>query len=178
MIQLTMSEDTAKVVSIACEFYARMRMGQYKELIWNMMPGKPDDDWRRRRDEAEELLYEARKRILPELHGIGHSYGMGKFEDADRAFDVYQVLRRQFGDSRTPFTLLDELPLAERVDNSTDWHTEFFEFLATVTAITNGKQQYFEEKDGRIYSRISGEYLTLHEAEHEFLDELQSLVEE
>lgn len=118
MIQLVMSEKTAQVVSIACEFYARMRMGQYKELIWNMMPGKPDEDWCQRRDEAEELLYEARKRILPELHGVGHSYGIGKFEDADRAFDVHQVLRCQFGDERAPFTLLDELPECRRIENN------------------------------------------------------------
>lgn len=177
MIQLTMSEETARVVSIACEFYARMRMGQYDELIWNMMPGKPDGDWCQRRDEAETLLYEARRRILPELHGIDQSYGIGKFEDADRAFDVHQVLRCKFGDDRAPFTLLDELPVAERVDDSTDWHAEFFEFLANVTAITNGKQQYFEETDGHVYSRISGRYLSLREAETEYCDELKSFVE-
>ena len=116
MIQLTMSEETARVVSIACEFYARMRFGQYKELTWNFMEGKPDAEWCERRERAEDHLLAARKEIMPELLGWGHSYGIGKFEDADRAFDVHQVLRVQFGDDRTPFTCLGELPKCERVE--------------------------------------------------------------
>lgn len=117
MIQLTMSEDTARVVSEACEFYARMRLGQYKEIIWHMMEGHPTAEWCERRERAEQYLYMARTEIMPELHGWGHSYGMGKFEDADRAFDVHQVLRNQFGDDRTPFTNLGELPKCERMED-------------------------------------------------------------
>lgn len=111
MIQLTMSEETAAVVSQACEFYARVRLGQFGEIIWSCTEHHCVDD----PDAAEQAWLEFRKHIYPELHGVGHSYGMGKFEDADRAYDVYQVLRRQFGDSRTPFTLLDELPVAEQI---------------------------------------------------------------
>lgn len=117
MIQLTMSEETARVVSIACEFYARVRLGQYKELTWNFMEGKPDAEWCERRERAEDHLLAARREIMPELRGWGHSYGMGKFEDADRAFDVHQVLRSQFGDDRTPFTNLGELPTCKRIAN-------------------------------------------------------------
>lgn len=118
MIRLTMSEETAKVVSAACDFYSRMRIGQYGELIQRMMDGYPDIDWRRRRDEAETLLYMARARIMPELEYTEHSWGIGRFEDADRAFDVHQVLRQKFGDHREPFTLFDELPVCERIDNN------------------------------------------------------------
>lgn len=111
MIRLTMSEETAEIVSRACEFYARVKMGQFGEIVWWCAEHHYVEEARA----AEQAWLEFRKHIYPELHGVGHSYGIGKFEDADRAFDVYQVLRRQFGDSRTPFTLLDELPVAERI---------------------------------------------------------------
>ena len=111
MIQLKMSDKTAEIVSRACEFYARVRMGQFGEIIWNCAEDHCVED----RDAAELAWLAFRKHIYPDLNGVGHSYGIGKFEDADRAFDVYQVLRQQFGDSRTPFTLLDELPTCERI---------------------------------------------------------------
>ena len=56
-------------------------------------------------------------------------------------------------------------------------HEIFNEFLASLTAITNGKQQYFEQEDGKWYSRISGEYLTTDEMIAEYLDEVKSFVE-
>lgn len=58
-----------------------------------------------------------------------------------------------------------------------NWHEIFNEFLASLTAITNGKQQYFEQEDGKWYSRISGEYLTTDEMIAEYLDEVKSFVE-
>ena len=58
-----------------------------------------------------------------------------------------------------------------------DWHQEFFDFLAVITAITNGKQQYFEQADGMIYSRISGEYLRFEEMVAEYCNELKSLMD-
>ena len=32
-IQLTLTEEQAKIVSTACEFYARVRMGQFDRII-------------------------------------------------------------------------------------------------------------------------------------------------
>ena len=58
-----------------------------------------------------------------------------------------------------------------------NWHEIFNEFLASLTAITNGKQQYFEQEDGKWYSRISGEYLTTDEMIAEYLDDIKSFVE-
>lgn len=55
----------------------------------------------------------------------------------------------------------------------TDWRQEFFDFLASITAITHGKQQYFQQDNGMIYSRVSGEYLTLDEMEREYLEEMR-----
>ena len=114
-IRLTLTEEQASIVSTACEFYARVRMGQFGEIAWNMMSGQPvDSDYCERRENAERCLLEARKYIYPELHGYGHSYGIGKFKDADQAFDVHQVLRNQFGDDRPPFSYY-ELPECERL---------------------------------------------------------------
>ena len=117
MIKLTLTDDMAKVVAEACEFYARIRMGQFQEIIYKTLEmnelGAKDYDTRR--DLAAELLLMARKYLLPELHGLGHSYGIGKFDDADIAFDVYQVIRKEFGDPRGFFSFRDDVPVAERV---------------------------------------------------------------
>ena len=114
-IQLTLTEEQAKIVSTACEFYARVRMGQFSEIAYQTLDlSIPCDSYCDRRDEAEKLLLEARKQLYPELHGAGHSYGIGKFKDADLAYDVHQVLRNQFGDGRPPFSY-HELPECKKV---------------------------------------------------------------
>ena len=117
MIRLTMSDQQARIVAEACEFYARIRMGQFQEIIYKTLESNEigADDYCERRDAAERLLLEARKFIYPELYGLGHSYGMGKFDDADSAFDVYQAIRKEFGDPRGFFSLRDEVPVVERV---------------------------------------------------------------
>ena len=116
MIKLTLTEEQAKIVSTACEFYCRIRIGQWNEILWYCLDLKRDD-YCEARDAAEQYLLEARKFVYPELYGIGHSYGVGKFEDADIAFDVYQVLRHILGDSRTPWSMSpEELPKCEKVN--------------------------------------------------------------
>lgn len=116
MIKLTLTDEQARVVSMACEFFARIKMGQFNEIIWHTMDFQTgSDDYCERRDKAKELLYEARKYLFPELHGYGHSYGMGKFDDADTAFDVYQVIRPFLGDTRKPFSF-NELPKCVKCD--------------------------------------------------------------
>jgi len=113
-----MSEEQARIVSTACEFYARIRMGQFAEIIDHTIMAEADTkNFIDRREEAIRLLLEARKQLYPELHGVGHSYGIGKFKDADMAFDVYQVIRHDvFGDPRFPMAWGGEdLPTCEKV---------------------------------------------------------------
>lgn len=55
---------------------------------------------------------------------------------------------------------------------STEWKDFFESFMATLTAITHGKQQYFPQEDGKWYSRISGGYLSLRELAREYCDEM------
>lgn len=103
MIKLTLTDEQARAVSTACEVYARIRMGQFKEIVWQCLDlSKPD--FCERQDTAEAFLMSARCSIYPDLTGWGHSYGIGKFKDADQAFDVYQVLRKLWGDEREPFS--------------------------------------------------------------------------
>lgn len=102
---VTLSDDQAELVSGVCEFYARVKMGQFKEIIWYFLDMKlPPEDYCERRDKAEQLLLKARESIYPALHGIGHSYGIGKFEDADKVYDVHQVIRYARGHWREPFS--------------------------------------------------------------------------
>ena len=126
-IKISLTKEQARVVSVACEFYSRIKMGQFNEIVWNTFSFNPDvihnisaAEFCDRRDKAEEALLAARKFIYPELHGIGHSYGVGKFENADMAFDIYQVIRPHFGDDRSPFTFSHALPLCERKEGEED----------------------------------------------------------
>lgn len=117
MIRLTLSKEQAQLVSQACELYARIRIGQFNEILWlpeitrNMM----GFDYFIRQGEAERLLYEARRYIYPELCDKSKSYGLGKFKDVDSAYDVYQVLRHALGDHREPVCHSEPLPQCECV---------------------------------------------------------------
>lgn len=92
-------------------------MGQFKEIVWQCLTWEGGiDDLCNRRDEAERLLLEARKQLYPDLHGCGHSYGVGKFKEADRAFDIHQVARHALGDEREPWSLEDDLPSIKVVE--------------------------------------------------------------
>lgn len=105
MVQLTLTDKQAKLLAHACEFYARIVMGQFTEIPFELLNfGIDADDYCARRDKADEFLLEARKYIYPELNGRGHSYGVGKFENADKVWDVYQAIRTIFGDPRGSFS--------------------------------------------------------------------------
>ena len=119
MIKLTLTDEQAKIVSKACEFYARVKMGQFNEIIFNLHTDYSAPNYSSRREMAERELLQARHYIYPELQGIGHSYGMGKFEDADKAFDVHQVIRYAMGDHREPFSYYD-LPKCEHSHEKAD----------------------------------------------------------
>ena len=114
---LTLTEAQAKICAIACEFYARIRMGQFNEITYHLMMEQDfNDKWCERRDIAESCLLAARKAIYPELGPMGHSFGIGKFDDADMSFDIYQVLCEKFPyDGRTPFSYC-ELPKCEVIE--------------------------------------------------------------
>lgn len=97
---LSLTTQEARTLSFQCEFYARMRVGQFAELPFHLLDIRALGGGLlcEKRDQAETLSFKARRSILSSLSGPGHSYGIGRFDDADLAFDIHQVIRRLFGD--------------------------------------------------------------------------------
>lgn len=104
MIKLTLTDEQAKIVARACEFYARVKIGQFEEILHELHKDFRAENYSARRDEAQRHLFKARHYIYPELMGYGHSYGIGKFDDADQAYDVHQVIRYAMGSKKEPFS--------------------------------------------------------------------------
>lgn len=102
---LEMTEEQARVLMTACEFYARVKMGQFQEIVFHCAEKHCPKD----HDATLNAWLELRKQIFPELKGAGHSYGIGYSKQADTAFDIYQVVRQHFGDPRSVFSY-DEVP--------------------------------------------------------------------
>ena len=89
---LELDEKQANILQGACEFYARVRMGQ-----WGVIPRAcvdlRDEDYCGKVQDCTDILLKARKTVYPELMDAGHSYGVGKFEDGDMAWELYEVVR-------------------------------------------------------------------------------------
>lgn len=115
--QLILTEEQARLVSLCCEFYSRIMLGQFAEIPYHLMLRDKGENYCQRRESAENLLFEARKYIYPELSGRGHSYGIGKFDEADQAFDVHQVIRKGLHSDAAPvFTYQPEIPIFKRLE--------------------------------------------------------------
>lgn len=113
MIKLELTEDQARLVGRACEFFARVKIGQFGEILNNCLDVKiQGEEYWDRKAAAEAYLLMARSQIYPDLQGMGHSYGIGRFDDADKAFDVYQVIRYALG-GPVPFSY-HELPICTK----------------------------------------------------------------
>ena len=64
MIELTLTTEQAEIVSRACEFYARIKMGQFDEIPYLCLPiGLPGGEYCGRRQAADKVLLQARKYI-------------------------------------------------------------------------------------------------------------------
>ena len=99
---LTLNEDQAKITDKALELYARLRMGQWNELI-DLCVDLADEDYCEKRDQLEVALMHDRKIAYPDLStSIGHSYGVGKFTDGDLAWEVHKVLRHRMAWTEHP----------------------------------------------------------------------------
>ena len=160
MIHLKLTEEQAQIVSKACEFFARIRMGQYMEIVHNCLDVK-QEHYSEKREALSRVLLHAREFTHPDLERtFGHSYGMGKYEDADRAFDVHQVIRHALGDDREPFSHYD-LPKCELELQ----HTEDVVVLpCKMGDIVWGLKQYNHKlivKQGTVHQMFFGEDMRL-----------------
>lgn len=95
---MTMTEPQARLVIRALDFFSRMRMGQWGELIDLVLPvsGGDIDEYCKRRDEAERILLDARDVLMPELvdmHSLLGSYCVYNFEDSFAAWRTLQAIR-------------------------------------------------------------------------------------
>jgi hypothetical protein len=93
--RLEMNEKQARVTVAALDFSMRVWLGQWREIIECCMKFEPEklDEWCERRDEAETVLLQARKIIMPELTGCGHSYGVYNRPETERLYNVLLAVR-------------------------------------------------------------------------------------
>lgn len=90
---LELNEEQASTLQAALEFFARMRIGQWEELPRACLDIN-DERYAEKADFMKMHLLSARRICFPELSNtFGHSYGIGKFEDADRAWEIYTSIR-------------------------------------------------------------------------------------
>ena len=159
---LHMNAETARIVSRACELYARLRCGQFEELqhltVWPQ--GEKDTSFGERIQKCRESLEFAKKAAFPELNGPGHSYGVGHFRDSDTAWNVYQAVRYIMAwhehpeggytvNFREPMKYSDApMPRCEVRDGDLDWHECFIDSKTGGLVDTDQAVKDFEAKYG------------------------------
>lgn len=129
---LTMTEEQARVVSRACELYARLLYGQLDELNHELLLRESREDICARRELANDFLMMLKQIYFPGLHGPGHSYGIGHDVVSDRAWAAYQAIRYTMAwhdhpeggigvHFDPPFSYGDEpLPVCQSIDEGSD----------------------------------------------------------
>lgn len=89
---LTMTEEQARITVAALDFWMRMRLGQWKELVGLCLPYEQNVEYCDRRDEAELRLMSVRDFVMPELPHNG-SYSVYNFPETERAFNILKAVR-------------------------------------------------------------------------------------
>ena len=93
--RLKMNEKQARVTVAALDFAMRVWLGQWREIVERCMKYEPGklDEWCERREEAEALLLQARKIVMPELTGWGNHYGVYNRQETERLYNVLLAVR-------------------------------------------------------------------------------------
>ena len=118
--RLEMTEEQARTVIAALDFWTRMRIGQWKELVDLCLPCDYEhiDEWCQKRDDAELLIMSVRDKVMPELT-YNASYGVYKFEATERAFNVLKAVRSAIAWHNRPeggYEVIFDRPMAIHVN--------------------------------------------------------------
>lgn len=104
---LEMTPETARIITKACELYARTIFGQVETVVDTIAEGIPLDrmpphgdvafghewdEWLKRREEARIIADQIKRILMPEIP-VNGSYGVGHHREADIAWEAYEVLR-------------------------------------------------------------------------------------
>lgn len=90
---LVMSQDQAELISRACELYCRLRCGQLNELCHELLTPTNTEAYITHRNVTDQLIFSLKRIFFPNLKNSDSYYGVGHDKQADRAFDIHQVLR-------------------------------------------------------------------------------------
>ena len=95
-VTLEMSREAALICEEALELYARLKLGQFREITWKIMPQDWKENhfdlWIKERDFANELLEMAARHVFG-----SNNYGQPDVKEHDkdelRAWELYTTLR-------------------------------------------------------------------------------------
>lgn len=131
--RLEMNEEQARIVIAALDFLMRMRIGQWDELrklCWVFGNTAGTQEYETKRDAIDERLMEARQIAMPDLPR-GGSWGVYKFPETERAFNVLKAVRSAIAwhkkpdggitvdfDRPYPVNVAEEMPVCEVVEDA------------------------------------------------------------
>lgn len=124
-VTLEMSREAAMVCEDALELFARLKLGQFREITWKIMP----DDWKegafdrwiQEHDFANELLEMAARHVFG-TNNWGQPDVKVKDDEELRAWELYTTLRytRSWHDNpedgKTSWSVVYDKPLAQSGD--------------------------------------------------------------
>ena len=102
---LEMTEEQAQIAIAALDFYSRMMIGQFREVVTRCLTAEYEniDEYYESRDRAVYYLQKARNVIFPELpDSLGASYGVYHSRETIEAWHLLQAIRSCIAWERNP----------------------------------------------------------------------------
>jgi len=94
---LTITEEQAKTIQVACELLARIQGGQVRE-VFQHLPLREGIDWSVYHEIQDDLTKRMPEILKDEINGWNSHFGVGHPDlpkSHDIAWDLYQVVRHQ-----------------------------------------------------------------------------------
>jgi hypothetical protein len=101
--EIEINEEQAKIIINALDFYSRIGIGQFIEIVLAFSWWQCDEQWFNHRNEVERLIYDAQFNLT----GMPFNASYGIFspevhENAKIAWDIQQVIRYRLAWDRNP----------------------------------------------------------------------------